>query len=78
MYNTSEPMSKVMSPEELEAAIAKLQEDDKLRIEKKEKKNPKEEEIKEENFMKKIQDQATLQWARQRKEALEEVNSTKQ
>ena len=33
MNNTSEPMSKVMSPDELEAAIKKLQEDDKLRVE---------------------------------------------
>ena len=42
MFNTSEPMSKVMSPDELEVAIKKLQEDDKLRIDsKKEKKNPK-------------------------------------
>ena len=42
MYNTSEPMSKVMSPDELEAAIKKLQEDDKLRVEsKKDKKNAK-------------------------------------
>lgn len=66
MFNTSEPMSKVMSPDELEAAIKKLQEDDKLRVDskKEKKKNPKEEEIKEENFMMKIQEQATLQWAR--------------
>lgn len=48
-------MSKVMSPDELEAAIARLQANDKLRMDKKApKKDPKEDEIKEENLMLKI------------------------
>lgn len=37
MHQTSEPFSKIMSPEELGEALDRLQADEKLRVEKKEK-----------------------------------------